>query len=150
LKTKLTQRRKGAKTQSSEKQTDIQPSMRVLLTFVVLVAVSGCSNNHTSLPAPASDPELKHLVGQTVELRGQFSLRGKVAPYVQVSGEPVYLMPHGSFSWGSDYERMEGKIVSVSGVLHFQHFEHGKVDDSVAQPHDYFYFDAETAKVRLE
>ena len=30
--------------------------------------------------------------------------------------------------------------MSIAGVLHFRHSEHAKVDDSIAQAPDYFYF----------
>jgi hypothetical protein len=123
--------------------------MRALLTFAFLLIVSGCSHT-TARHTASSDPELQRLVGQTVTLRGQFELAGKVGPYIHRSGEPVYLVPHGSFSWGSDYEHMQGKVVSITGTLRFRHFEHITTDEPVSQPFDYFYFDAETAKVRLE
>jgi hypothetical protein len=41
---------------------------------------------------------------------------------------------------------MQGKVVRVTGVLHFSHFE-SKTNDTVEAPQDYFYFDAETAKI---
>jgi hypothetical protein len=85
-----------------------------------------------------------------VTLSGQFELAGKSGPYIHCSGKPVYLVPHGSFSPDSAYERMQGKVVSITGVLRFRHFDRITTDQPVAQPLDYFYFDAETAKVRLE
>jgi len=122
--------------------------MRALLILFCLLIASGCT--HSPVARATSDSELQHLVGQSVTLHGQFELAGKVGPYIQRSGEPVYLVPHGSFSWGSDYERMQGKVVSITGVLRFRHFEHATTNDMVDQPSDYFYLDAETAKVRLE
>ena len=124
--------------------------MRVLLMLVSLVIVSACSKTQAGRNATTHDPELKSFIGKTVTLHGQLELADKVGPDIQRAGEPVYLVPHGSFSWGSNYERMQGKAVSISGVLHFQHCERGKVPDSVQQPPDYFYFDAKTAEVRLE
>jgi hypothetical protein len=121
--------------------------MRVLFTFICLIILSGCS--HSSV-ATGSGSELQHLVGQSVTLSGQFDLTGKIGPYIRCNGESVYLVPHGSFAWGSDYERMQGKVVSVTGVLHLQHYERAATSNSVAQVPDYFYFDAETARVRLE
>jgi hypothetical protein len=124
--------------------------MRALLSFVVLLTVVGCSHGPVARQATSSDAELQRLVGQSVTLHGRFELAGKVGPYIQRAGEPVYLVPHGSFSWGSDYERMQGKLVSVTGTLRFQHSERAKLSDAVAEPPDYFYLDAETAKIRLE
>ena len=45
---------------------------------------------------------------------------------------------------------MQGKVVSITGILRFRHFDRVKTDTLVDQPADYFYFDAETAKIRLE
>lgn len=97
-----------------------------------------------------SNPELSRLVGQTVTLRGKFEIAGKVGPYIQRIGEPVYLVPPALFGWGPDYDDMQGKVVSITGTLHFKDFERVAVNEMVAQPSDYFYFDAKTAKVRLE
>jgi hypothetical protein len=121
--------------------------MRALLTLVCLLVATGCSHGPATR---SSDSDLQRQIGQSVTLSGQFELAGKVGPYIRHNGEPVYLVPHGSFTWGPDYQRMQGKVVSVAGILHFQHFERSTTSDSVAQPLDYFYFDAETAQVRLE
>ena len=98
----------------------------------------------------SSDAELQRLIGQNVTLSGQFEMAGVVGPYIHRQGEPVYLVPHGSFSWGSDYERMQGKVVTIAGTLHFRHFERVATNAMMNQPFDYFYLDAETAKIRLE
>jgi hypothetical protein len=120
--------------------------MRALVSFALLLAVCSCSLNHDTTP----DSELQRLVGQTATFSGKFELAGKVGPYIHRTGEPVYLVPHGSFSWGSEYEKMQGKVVSITGILRFRHFDRVKTDTLVDQPADYFYFDAETAKIRLE
>jgi len=83
-------------------------------------------------------------------LQGKFSLSGKVGPYIETRSTPVYLVAHGPFSWGSNYERMQGKIVRITGKLHFQHFEPITTGEAVDRPVDYFYFDAETAKIRVK
>ena len=121
--------------------------MRALLSFVCLLIATGCSRGPVTR---SSDSELQRLVGQSVTLSGRFELAGKVGPYIHHNSEPVYLVPRGSFALGPDYERMQGKMVSVVGILHFQHFERSATNDLVAQPFDYFYFDAETAQVRLQ
>jgi hypothetical protein len=97
--------------------------------------------------------ELGSLIGQRVTLRGEFSLRGKVGPYVLVSDKPVYIVPTGSFGWGRRYSRMEGKMVSVTGTLHFfkappQPKPTGSIP--MAWVSDYFYFEAESARVQID
>jgi hypothetical protein len=121
--------------------------MRALVPFICLLVLAGCSQTAVT---HSSDAELQRLVGQSVTLSGQFELYGKVGPYIRRRGEPVYLVPHGSFSWGSDYERVQGKVVSITGTLHFRHFERVAINAMMDQPSDYFYLDAETAKIRLE
>jgi hypothetical protein len=97
-----------------------------------------------------SDAELQQFVGKSATLSGQFELAGKVGPYISRRDEPVYLVPHGTFGWGPEYERMQGKTVSITGILHFQHFERVSTNAMIDRPEDYFYFDAETAKIKLE
>jgi TonB family protein len=99
-----------------------------------------------------NDVDLSTLVGQQVTLRGQFSMRGKIGPFIVVSGKNVYLEPRGSFSWGKHYSRMQGKHVSVTGTLRFYKAPPAREhDDSVAAGlPEYFYFEAEHAIVRLE
>jgi hypothetical protein len=109
--------------------------------------VSGCANQPV---AGGSQTDLPRLVGQDVTLSGKFELYGKAGPFIYCNGQPVYVMPQGSFTWGSQYDAMEGKDVSISGVLHFRHFERVMTGDAVQQPLDYYYFDAETAKVSLK
>jgi hypothetical protein len=121
--------------------------MRTILIFLGLLIVSGCANQP---PAGGSETNLQRSVGQDVTLSGKFELAGKMGPYIYYSGQPVYLVPQGSYNWGSQYDSMEGKDVSISGVLHFRHFERARTSDVIEQPLDYFYFDAETAKVELK
>ena len=121
--------------------------MRTLVPFICLLVLAGCLERPV---VRSPDTELQRLVGQSVTLSGQFELAGKVGPYIHRQGEPVYLVSHGSFTWGPDYERMQGKVVSITGTLHFQHSERGTGGDMVQRPPDYFYLDAETAKFRLE
>lgn len=109
----------------------------------------GCSGGSYERHRAGPDHELQKLVGQTVTLRGQFEIAGKFGPYIHRNGKSIYLLPHGSLDRGSNYELLQGKVVSVTGILRFQHSEH-VVDESVAQPPDYFYFDAETANLRVE
>jgi hypothetical protein len=77
---------------------------RLSISLAVLLAAVGCAQR---APTPttldltsAPDSELQQHLGENVTMHGQFSLRGKIAPFIQVGGRPIYLVPHGSFSWG--------------------------------------------------
>jgi len=96
--------------------------------------------------------DLRSLIGQQVTLRGEFSLRGKVGPFVLIDGRPVYLVAKGSFGWGQPYSKMEGRRVTVTGKLKFYRSPaRSEPGDSVAAGiPEYFYFEAESAIVRLE
>ncbi len=98
----------------------------------------------------ASDSKLMQHLGESVTMSGQFSLRGKIAPFILVGGRPIYLEPRGSFSWGEPYAGMEGRTVRVTGTLRFAHYP---TPPPQALPEgrapDHFYFEAETAKVEL-
>jgi hypothetical protein len=121
----------------------------------------GCSQRASApldaQPAPtpldltgASDHELQQHLGKTVMMRGQFSLRGKVGPFILVGARPIYLESKGDFSWGESYARMEGRDVRVTGTLRFADYPEPKPTAlPEAQPSDHFYFEAETAKVEL-
>jgi hypothetical protein len=96
------------------------------------------------------DAYLRSLIGQQVTLRGKFSLRGKIGPFVLVRGRPVYIEAAGSYTWGQPYSSLEGKIVRVTGILRFRQFppEAEPVDPAKARVPDYFYFEAENARIR--
>jgi hypothetical protein len=98
----------------------------------------------------ASDSELQQHLGESVIMRGRFSLRGKIGPFILVGGRPVYLVSKGSFSWGEPYASMEGRDVRVTGTLRFAHYPEPTPDALPAgRAPDHFYFEAETAKVEL-
>ncbi len=98
----------------------------------------------------ASDGELHQHVGELVTIRGKFSLRGKIAPFILVNGRPIYTEPSGSFSWGQDYANMEGRDVRVTGTLRFAHYPTPSPQAlSEGRAPDHFYFEAETAKIEL-
>ena len=83
-------------------------------------------------------------------MRGKFSLRGKIAPFVLVGGRPIYIKPGGLFSWGKDYAKLEGKDVKVTGTLRFVHYpEPSPQAMPEGRATDHFYFEAETAKIEL-
>jgi uncharacterized protein YecT (DUF1311 family) len=108
-----------------------------------------------SVPTPldltsASDIELQKHLGETVTMRGPFSLNGKVGPFIVVRDRPIYFVSHGSFSWGERYARLEGREVRVTGTLRFAKYPKPSPQDlPEGRPGDHFYFEAETAKVEL-
>ena len=83
-------------------------------------------------------------------MRGRFSLRGKLGPFILLGSRQIYLVPTGSFSWAEPYARMEGRNVRITGTLRFAHYPEpaaGALPEGRAP--DHFYFEAETAKVEL-
>jgi len=127
---------------------------RLSVSLAVLLAAAGCAQR-APIPTPfdltsAPDSELQQHLGAIVTMHGQFSLYGKIAPFIQVAGRPIYLVPQGSFSWGEPYARMEGQDVRVTGTLRFAHYPEPPPGPSpVGRAFDHFYFEAETAKVEL-
>ena len=129
---------------------------RLSISLVVLLAAAGCAQR-ASTPTPttldltsAPDRELQQHLGENVTMHGQFSLYGKLAPFIQVGGRPIYIEPHGSFSWGEPFASMEGHDVRVIGTLRFAHYPDPPPGDLPAgRAPDHFYFEAETAKVEL-
>jgi hypothetical protein len=91
------------------------------------------------------------LVGKQISIHGKFSLWGKFGAYVLLDDQQgVYLVPRGSFTWGKPYSEMDGKLVAATGTLRFYHSPDAKpTDDTRARAPDYFYFEAETAQLRL-
>jgi len=125
--------------------------MRALLVLALLLVTPGCAYTLTGgSRLNPYDADLKPLVGKTVTLDGGFWLNGKVGPYIERHSTLVYLVSNEQFTWSPDYERMQGRGVKVTGTLRFQHFEQTTNSGAVDQPTDYFYFDAETAKIRLK
>jgi hypothetical protein len=81
-------------------------------------------------------------------MHGQFSLGGKIGPYILVRNGPIYLVSQGNFSWGDDYARMEGRDVRVTGILRFAHTDANAGNSSEAHPPDHFYFEAEKMSLK--
>ena len=99
---------------------------------------------------PAKSDDLCFAVGQPVTLRGEFSLRGKMGPFVMVGGRGVYLIASGSFSWGPHYESMEGKMVTITGTLRFYKAPPAPAGPlAEARVPDHYYMEAEGARVEL-
>lgn len=83
-------------------------------------------------------------------MRGKFSLRGKLGPFILHRGRPIYLESQGSFSWGKHYDRLEGKTVWVTGIMRFYNpAPNPEGMSAVARAMAHFYFEAETARVKL-
>jgi len=129
--------------------------------LAILLATAGCAHR-VSIPravqppvtpvdlTSATDSELQQHLGERVTMRGQFSLRGKVGPFILVGGRPIYFESKGSFSWGKRYASMEGHNVRVTGTLRFAHDPEPPPQAlPVGRAKDHFYFEAETAKVQL-
>ena len=118
-----------------------------------MLAVSGCSLISDKRYATACDAELQRSIGKTVTLQGKFEIGGLHGPYIHRPGAQVYLIPTKpnnplGFSWGAEYGLMQGKVVSVTGILRFQHWKRVKPEGVFFnQPYDYFYFDAGTVKI---
>lgn len=135
--------------------------MRLAIPLALLLVAAGCvhraSRPPAVQPAPtpldlsgASDRELQRHLGERVTMRGRFSLRGKVGPFILAGGRPIYLVPTGSFSWGEPYVSMEGKDVRVAGTLRFAHYTEPPPDAlPEGRAPDHYYFEAETAKIEL-
>lgn len=119
---------------------------RHLAVGLLTLAVSGCAQEPPVARGqqPAERPlQLRERVGQTVTLRGRFSLRGKQAPFVLVGEEPVYLVAEAPFTWGEPYIGMENREVIIVGVL--KRFEPPRtatpIPDGVQQLPPYFFFE---------
>ncbi|HEY3026009.1 MAG TPA: hypothetical protein VGJ55_07660 [Pyrinomonadaceae bacterium] len=134
---------------------------RLAISLAILFAAAGCAHR-ASVPravqpaltpvdlTSAPDSELQQHLGERVSMRGQFSLRGKVGPFILVAGRPIYLVSKGQFSWGEPYASMEGKEVRVTGMLRFAHYPVSAAEAlPEGRPSDHFYFEAEMAKVEL-
>src|SRR4051812_37431589 len=97
--------------------------MRALLALTLLLVATGCSYTLTGGYRGNPNEDLRPFIHEKVTVHGEFVLTGKPAPYVQTHAGRVYLVPKASFSWGPDYQRLQRKIVNVTGILHFRHFD---------------------------
>jgi len=135
--------------------------IRLAISLALFLAAAGCAHRasipRAVRPAPtpsdltsASDSELQQRLGERVTMRGRFSLRGKVGPFILVGGRPIYLVSKGSFSWGEPYASMEGRDVRVTGTLRFAHYPEPPTQAlPEGRAPDHFYFEAETAKLEV-
>lgn len=123
------------------------------LSTAIIVLGMGCKHPRSTPEntAAASYDELRASIGMQITIRGKFSLRGVVGPYVLLSNQQVvYVVPRGSFTWGKRYSEMEGKLVAATGTLGFFHSPDVPPEDQArARPPDYFYVEAETTQLRI-
>jgi hypothetical protein len=117
---------------------------RQLAVGLLTLAVSGCAQEQPPGQQPPEGPvALREHIGQKLTLHGRFSLLGKQAPFVLVGDEPVYLVADASFTWGGRYIGLEGREVTIAGVL--KRFEPPRtatpIPDSVQQLPPYFFFE---------
>jgi hypothetical protein len=123
------------------------------LSIAIVIPAGGCGHRSSTPENAITDSYevLRTLIGKQVTIRGKFSLLGKFGPYVLLGNQQVvYLVPRGSFTWGEPYSEMEGKLVAATGTLSFYHAPNAEsADPAMAQAPDYFYFEAETAQLRL-
>ena len=134
-------------------------STRTFTEMKLNVPVDNSRFNMPSAPAkPAATPELtsaddnelQRHIGETVTMRGRFSLLGKAGPFILVGTRPIYLEASGSFPWDDRYAKMEGQHVTVTGILRFAPgSERINAPLPAAGVTAHFYFQAETARVEL-
>jgi hypothetical protein len=129
------------------------------ISLAVLLGVAGCVLETSRGTACANTVGFDRRIQQRVaaaprrechHARSVLAPRKGWPPFILVGGRPIYLVPHGSFSWGEPYASMEGHDVRVTGTLRFAHYpDHTTESLPVGRVHDDFYFEAETAKVEL-
>ena len=104
----------------------------------ILFSVWGC---HRPMNQPTGPDELQSLIGRNVHLKGRFGGPGKLADYVVVTGEEIYLM--GIIDSGG--RRLQyGSIVTVDGVLGYRSYPSiapADVNPLAARPLDHFYIE---------
>ena len=147
----------------------------IVLSITIVALAEGCSHPRWTpegaTPAyKSTTPALKDktgvsteiwsaMIGKQITIRGKLLL-GKIGWYIHLENQQdVYLVPGGSPAWAS-YAEMHGKLVTATGILRFFQCpknpltdEEGRVINKegrvIDRCSDYFYFEAETAQVRL-
>ncbi|MFN2530106.1 MAG: hypothetical protein ABR555_02295 [Pyrinomonadaceae bacterium] len=134
--------------------------LRVFLPIALVLVIGSCVHHQSKTPpqtAPsivdltgASDSELRKHLGETITIRGRFSLRGKLGPFINFRSGPIYIEPSNPITSDNTYDNMEGKQVKVTGALRFAKFPPSNTNAlPEARPPDHFYFESETVKIEL-
>lgn len=115
--------------------------LRLLFMGAVLVVAAGCAYTLTG-GSRVSAYEANH-VGKNITLYGVMDFTGRFAPFIKTEDWPIYLVGEGSMPWKPKSQELQGKSVSVTGVLRWHAW-------TTKEPHRYFYFDAETAQIKAK
>lgn len=129
----------------------------MLVVLIVILVGAVLSRYRRSMPegATANSDEVSQvsqaLVGKQITIHGKLSLRCKVGGCIGLDNrQVVYLLPTGSFTWGKPYSEMEGKLVAATGILRSYHEPPAEpAERAVQHVPDFFYFDVDSAQVRL-
>jgi hypothetical protein len=117
--------------------------MRAFLNFACLFAVAMVAAAGDKPPDISREPlaSWHRYIDHVVIVRGHFSLRGKVAPFIDTGKTQVYLMPENR----PDFDvASEGKEMAVLGTLHYQREGHSS-KSAVATNAAYFYLAGDCA-----
>jgi|SRR5579864_2555808 len=122
----------------------------VLISFLCF----SCSRSTPKAATAVSDEKSQvsqALVGKQITISGRFSLQCKVGACIGLDNrQVVYLVPKGSFTWGKPYSEIDGKLVAATGTLRFYHEPPAEPSERAVQHvPDFFYFEAESAQLRL-
>jgi len=112
-------------------------------TLIMLLAGTGCSKTTTQQASPLPITAAENLadnVGHIVTLRGRFGGPGKIADYVAIDGESVYLTGD---SEPDATSTKYGAEVTVRGVLeHYIPPSPSDLPDNVVQPPEYYFIES--------
>ena len=120
---------------------DAMRSTLVRATLLVLVTIVAAAGDKPPDISHESDASLHRFVDRPVVVRGRFSLRGKVAPFIDTGKVQIYLKPENAPDFDST---LEGKEMVVLGTLRYQP-EQRSPDSSIAGVHAHFYLDGDCA-----
>ncbi len=126
--------------------------MRTAAATILIAFLCLCCSRSTPEGATAvSDEVSQALVGKGITIHGRFSLRCKVGACIGLDNrQVVYLVSHGSFTWGKPYSEMDGKLVAATGTLRLYQEPPAKpAERAVQHVPDFLYFEVERVQLRL-